>query len=277
MKKNLLLRYWVVSFGISMIILSLLAFHFYEIDIEFKKRYFKHKIASYKNQSVQVLSIGNSLIYKAMPLEIKASSIAQFNFLNLSYPNAIFKNQKEIINHAIDIRPDILIVQSDLFLSEYIIDENMNFLYRAKIGLKNILSGNEELFKEYDKVRQNRYLNFQRKSIEAKTKQIQNRRLQTKDIPKESLNYLDSLANLGTKILFVDFAISQKINLTTHYKSIKKSYYSFWKDKYNIDVLIYPDTLSFDHYGDYTHFNEKGAKKISEWLVPIIEKEIVKD
>ncbi|MBK2045037.1 SGNH/GDSL hydrolase family protein [Allofrancisella guangzhouensis] len=77
----------------------------------------------------------------------------------------------------------------------------------------------------------------------------------------------------GVKVIFVYISPSISREKTFNYKDMKyKTIYEFKKEYPFLNALVF-NPMNDYYYSDNAHLNEKGKKKLSNWIALQIEKE----
>lgn len=282
------LRVWL-TVGVLTVIMALVPYPSYRKwvnDTSFTSDNVKRieKFSAGPAGSKRVIMIGSSVLHSATFYDDKMNAFAATNgcegmlFLRISQKGLAFRHAASVLEPAIDSKPDLLLIQADIlltdtgdtpygiYLSDALRSSLNNVMSRKRKRTKNLLENNEqpidaeqyeEAFRRYTKILQRRLA--ARRPERLITESILLRAKQT-----------------GVRVIILEMPRPEKTSDLI--KSIgDRDYKDEWTWLKGLSLashLCYPAQLGLDQFRDFAHLSEKGRSKFSLWLVRSIRDEL---
>lgn len=275
------MRVW----GLTIVILLTLGIStFIRVKTSFVRSSVKHLSKLDSGSQRKVIAIGSSLLEAAVSPDsaryLLQSTPTNSNYLQLTRTRALLSDFYPLMNKMLEVRPEIVLIQASLLwqprnvLNQW--DERFKHaLQKHRAGLKRLIAA--RIFSpmgipDTDLNQTGSFKKIHRdSSLFADVVRFRNQfTVMDSELDEDFKTFLLDARARNTRIIVVDVpryaGLEEQISGSKNNKQRWTALHDVLQTGYGVRFMEFPDTLSLDHYKDFSHFNSTGRDKYSRWL-----------
>ncbi len=228
----------------------------------------------------RVIALGNSLLYRATFLDSRMETLAEerglscLRFLRVTRAVGRLSHFEPLRDEIMDARPDLLVIQTDLLLTEHSLARVYPQFLRFWIGRQmDSLKGprrpypNANLQPDEETPRQWRQ---DRAAFGQFARFFKRQRRKGWIDPDRLAAWIDKALREGVTVLLLETPRSVPVHTLIEQSAVKRVQEPLPKQWETI-VLSYPVPLPLTYFTDFTHLNARGRDIYSDWLLDALK------
>jgi hypothetical protein len=257
----------------------------------------------FKKGETGIIFFGDSLMNAVLPVRVEnLNSVLEKEFRRqgdlksrisaVELTSGGFWNLQDLSNQLLDVRPSVIVIQSEMVVSRNIKNKSRPVLtervgtWSGVLVLKVFGQSQQRISKEVP----NQFLATEKKTPKVKRRPGKNKEAldvaraiwskqdvsTTDPLFMMARRFINRASAAGIRVVLVELPVSStSAGFSSKEYFAKRTAALQTLSKWGAVTIVYPHMLPDDYFTDYNHVNHKGRREFLRWFLPVFSQEMI--